>query len=85
MAKSLRKAINRMCRECIVDPGAAGSSVVQVELCESYDCPLWMVRPTRSRTAKVKPELSAAVREFYSISESAAIRILADPYQRPLG
>ena len=83
MAKSLRKAINRMCRGCIVDPNAAGSSAVQIELRTSYDCPLWLVRPTRSRTGEVKPKLSPSVREFYDVTEAAADRILADPYQRP--
>ena len=48
LGRSLREAINGMCKECIYDAGAAGSAAVQIELCTAYECPLWYVRPVRT-------------------------------------
>ena len=50
--RSLRRAINAFCRWCIHDPKSGiGPWRVQVEACESRDCPLWSVRPM-SRAGK---------------------------------
>ena len=43
--KSLRKAINEKCRDCIYDNLAEGTWLKQVELCTCTDCPLYPVRP----------------------------------------
>ena len=43
--KSLRKAINEKCKDCIYDPLAGGTWLKQVELCTMPDCPLFPVRP----------------------------------------
>ena len=81
--RSLRRAINAKCRDCIYDDAAPASVAVQVEICTSFACPLWDVRPTRTRKAAEPPKLSATVREFFSISDAEAQRILKDPYERP--
>ncbi len=43
--RSLRGAINAMCRACIVDERAPGSPAVQIAICTAKDCPLHPVRP----------------------------------------
>ncbi len=43
--RGFRAAINRMCRDCIYDPGAGGTWRQQVEKCTSLACPLYAVRP----------------------------------------
>ena len=43
--RSLRGAINAMCRACIVDERAPGSPAVQIAICTAKDCPLYPVRP----------------------------------------
>ena len=44
--KSLRRAINDKCKECIFDPlGGCGKWLTQVTNCTSYTCPLYEVRP----------------------------------------
>ena len=46
MAKSFRKAVNQMCKQCIYDPqGGAGTWRQQTEACPAKDCPLWDLRP----------------------------------------
>jgi len=45
LEKKLVKAIDKMCRECIYDPGN-GSWREQVERCTSSKCPLYTHRPT---------------------------------------
>ena len=46
-SRSLRKAINGMCKECIYDPHVgAGSWQKQVTDCTSGGCPLYEVRLT---------------------------------------
>ena len=42
--KSLRKAINDKCIDCIHDPEMPGGPTEQIHLCTSLDCPLWPVR-----------------------------------------
>lgn len=39
------QAIAAKCRECIHDPGAAGTWREQVAVCGCSDCPLWAYRP----------------------------------------
>lgn len=39
------QAIAAYCRECIHDPGAAGTWREQVAVCGCSDCPLWTFRP----------------------------------------
>ena len=72
---SLRKSINAKCRDCCYDELAVGSAAVQVELCESVDCPLWMVRPVRS----ARIPYSAAVLAEYSLTAKEAAERLAQP------
>lgn len=71
----LRSAINAKCRDCIHDVDAAGSAAQQIELCSAWDtCPLWPVRPARSRTVRVP--YSDAVREEQGLTpEYAAWRL----------
>ena len=52
MKPSLRKAINRMCADCIHDPHSPGSRAVQIAICTATDCALYPVRPM---TATVIP------------------------------
>lgn len=47
--KSLRVAINLMCKECVYDPKASGSAAQQVEECCMPGCPLYPVRPIRRK------------------------------------
>ncbi len=51
----LRAAINRMCRQCIYDPDAAGTWRQQVEACTSPECALYPVRPSSSRPRQSGP------------------------------
>ena len=75
----LRKAINAKCRDCIFDECAAGSAAVQVELCASYDCPLWPVRPVR----KEPVPYSAPVVAEQQLSPELALWRLEHPYEAP--
>jgi len=45
LEKKLVKAIDKMCKECIYDPGN-GSWRRQVEDCTRIQCPLYKHRPT---------------------------------------
>lgn len=49
--KSMRKAINDKCRDCIYDDCVTGTWRAQVEACTIEDCPLWNVRPRTTATA----------------------------------
>jgi len=50
---SLRKAINAKCKECIYDPiGGPGTWRQQVEVCKSYSCPIFNVRPGPTKTTR---------------------------------
>ena len=77
---SLREAIDAKCRDCIVDEEAAGSAAVQVELCASYDCPLWLVRPVRSGE---RPFYSNPVLEELGLSDAQARFRFDHPRERP--
>jgi hypothetical protein len=44
-SKSLRKAIDAKCRECIYDRLAGGTWRAQTHACELTKCALWPVRP----------------------------------------
>ena len=45
--RSMRKAINEMCKACIYDPvGGGGTWRQQVEACTAKGCPLYDYRPT---------------------------------------
>lgn len=72
---SMRKAINAKCRDCIYDELAAGSAAVQIELCESIDCPLWPVRPIRAH----RIQYSAAVLDEIGLTQEIAAARLAHP------
>lgn len=45
---SLRKAINKKCKDCIYDNLAAGNWRQQVTICSDNSCPLWNDRPKSS-------------------------------------
>ena len=49
---SLRKAINKMCSDCVYDSQSPGSRAVQIAICTATDCALYPVRPM---TATVIP------------------------------
>lgn len=52
----LRGRVNAMCASCIYDPyGGDGTWREQVEICTSYTCPLYDVRPV-SRRSVVTPK-----------------------------
>ena len=70
MKQSLRAAINAKCADCIGDPCAPASLAVQIELCSTRDCPLWVVRPARkARRISTENLLSDTVRKFYGLPE----------------
>ena len=41
---SLRKRIEKKCKDCIYDPTAPGTWRQQVFLCSANSCPLWDIR-----------------------------------------
>lgn len=58
--RSLRAAIDAMCKRCIYDPGAHGNWREQVSECSSTGCPLHPLRPIsgafkRQRGGKAVP------------------------------
>lgn len=53
MKKSLRKAINAKCKDCIFDPLARGSELAQITLCSVKTCPLHEVRRKTKTIGKV--------------------------------
>lgn len=56
--RSLRAAINAMCRQCIHDPGSRGNWREQVAACSSANCPLHPFRPISS--SRLRETMSAA-------------------------
>ena len=51
--RSLRSAVNAMCKSCIYDPGSGdGAWRQQVQSCSSSNCPLHLVRPMPVKTRK---------------------------------
>ncbi|GEM_PF-1533161 len=46
--RSMRKAINLNCKQCIYDPFVKGTWRQQVETCGMSKCPLWEFRPKSS-------------------------------------
>ena len=59
--KSLRSAIDQMCRGCVVDVLAKGNWRQQVTMCSVFDCPLWDVRPV------TKALIPQSVLDYYEI------------------
>lgn len=43
--KTLRQRINNNCKNCIYDPTDSLSWRQQVEMCTSYTCDFWDIRP----------------------------------------
>ncbi len=43
--KSPLKAIKAKCKDCIYNPLAGGTWLMQIENCPATDCPLWNFRP----------------------------------------
>lgn len=51
--RSLRDAVNAMCKSCIYDPGSGnGAWREQVQACASSNCPLHTVRPVPVKARK---------------------------------
>lgn len=51
--RSLRSAVNAMCKSCIYDPGSGnGAWRQQVQACSSSNCPLHSVRPVPVKARK---------------------------------
>ena len=76
---SLRRAINKKCRECIYCPlTGTGSWRLQVENCTSISCPLWAVRPkpypatTQVLNALENPKLVGHVAPAFDVAEVEA-------------
>ena len=63
---SLRKAIDKHCKECIYDDLAAGTWRQQVTLCSVESCPLYEVRP---KTTHSIPE---SVLSFYGVKSTSS-------------
>ncbi len=61
MKKSLRRAINDKCTDCVFDRSAAGTRLAQITLCSCYSCPLWGVRPV------TKAPIPQSVLDYYEI------------------
>ena len=59
-------AVKAKCIDCIYDPLAAGSKLVQTTLCSCYSCPLWPYRP------KTKSPISGKVLRYYGITDVQA-------------
>lgn len=57
--RSLRKAIDAKCKDCIYDNCTSGTWRQQVESCTITDCPLYNVRP-RSKGEKKDEVLAVA-------------------------
>lgn len=47
---SLRKLVDRKCKECTYDPSCAGSWRFQTQECTVKSCALWEVRPMTTAT-----------------------------------
>ena len=77
--RSLRRAIDAKCRDCIYDPSNGGTCREQVGACTSVSCPLWPVRtlPTyplpQWLTARDPARLPP---DFLKLSQSQALRVL---------
>lgn len=54
--KSMRKAINEMCKECIYDDCGEGNWRQQASACTVTKCPLWELRPVSKPRAKKEAE-----------------------------
>lgn len=80
--KSLRKAINENCRDCIYDPEVAGSAATQIELCSAYRCKMWVVRPVRSVANRELVGYTESVREYFNLSDEQIQARLADPFDK---
>lgn len=61
IARSPKAAIKAKCVDCVYDPAAAGSKLVQTTLCACTDCPLWPFRPT------TKARIPEHVLHYYNI------------------
>ena len=60
---SMRKCINDNCKNCIYDPGAAGTWRQQVTLCTVTSCALYPVRPV------TKASIPASVLKYYGVTD----------------
>lgn len=58
-----RKAIDKNCKNCIYDPGAAGTWHQQVTLCSARECPFYDLRPI------TKSKIPRTVLSYHQISE----------------
>jgi hypothetical protein len=66
--RSLRGAIDAMCKRCIYDPGARGNWREQVSSCSSADCPLHPSRPIS------RPKTRAKAAEAIAIGDALVLR-----------
>ncbi len=53
--RSLRSAINKMCKKCIYDPYQSGTWRQQVENCTDKMCPLFEYRPKSLKKRMKQP------------------------------
>lgn len=69
------QAIAAFCRQCIGDPGAAGTWREQVAICACRDCPLWRFRPLpRNAPAWIASRKAADMPAgFHRVMHDAAI------------
>ena len=78
MAKAYGKAVRAKCKDCIYDPLAGGTWLKQVENCNVYYCPLWVVRPItrQSRLDGLKAYEIDKMREYHLERAREKLRIL---------
>lgn len=50
------QAIKEKCEDCIYDPLAGGTNLMQIEKCSQPACPLYQHRPLTSATKKVNQQ-----------------------------
>lgn len=63
---SLSNAINNKCKDCIYDSKAPGTWRAQVTICSVNSCPLWEVRPKKTRNIPKSVLLSYGIKSAES-------------------
>lgn len=55
--KSLRKAVDEKCKDCVYDSANGGTWLAQTEACTcEKSCPLWPFRPVTAATRRQRAE-----------------------------
>ena len=67
MTKSLRKAIDNMCKSCSYDKHDKGTWRQQIAACTISECPLHKVRPVTGKNAGTKTYLTMDLLNYWQI------------------